>query len=101
MGVGGLMPAGTLTFGQYDQVMQAAMHGQGVALGRTGILGDALRSGALVALFGRRQQLARAFYVLLAEGAPARPEVAAFVDWMKREISEDGDAPAPKKRARK
>jgi len=102
MGVQGIQPAGSLTFGQYDQVMQAALLGQGIALGRTGILGDALRTRKLIALFGRRQQLARAFYVVLAQGARARPGVDAFVNWMKREISEDaGQAPAEKKRARK
>ena len=101
MGVQDIEPAGSLTFGQYDQVMQAALLGQGIALGRTGILGDALRSGRLFALFGRRQQLARAFYVILAAGAHSRPEVTAFVDWMKREIAadrEEGDSPRKRKR---
>jgi LysR family transcriptional regulator, glycine cleavage system transcriptional activator len=101
MGVQGIEPAGSLTFGQYDQVMQAAMLGQGIALGRTGILGDALRSRKLIALFGRRQQLARAFYVILAEGARSRPEVVSFVDWIKREIDsdrEEGDVPRKRKR---
>ena len=104
MGAGGLMPAGTLTFGQYDQVMQAALLGQGIALGRTGILGDALRSGRLFALFGRRQQLARAFYVILAAGAHSRPEVTAFVDWVRREIvadREEGQVVRKRKRKRR
>jgi LysR family glycine cleavage system transcriptional activator len=102
MGAPGVQPAGSLTFGQYDQVMQASLLGQGIALGRTGILGDALRTGKLLALFGRRQQLARAFYVILADGASARPGVDAFVSWMKREITEDiaSGSAAPKRRAK-
>lgn len=105
MGVPGIEAEGTLTFGQYDQVMQAAMLGQGIALGRTGILGDALRTRKLIALFGRRQQLARAFYAVLAQGASARPEVDAFVTWMKREINEDASSgtnvPVPRAKAKR
>ena len=34
LGIGDLKPAGALHFSQYEQMIQAAVNGQGVALGR-------------------------------------------------------------------
>ena len=79
-------PAGTLTFDQYDQVINAAVHGQGVALGRMTLTQQHRRDKALVTLFGRSQGIARAYHAVLAKGAAERPEVMRFVEWMKREI---------------
>jgi LysR family glycine cleavage system transcriptional activator len=87
MGVEDLHPAGTLSFDQYDQVMQAAMHGQGVALGRMTLLGQPIRDKQLVPLFGRQQQLARGFHAVFAAGAHERPEARQFVDWLRTEIT--------------
>ena len=87
MKVGEFRPAGTLTFDQYDQVVQAALHGQGVALGRLTLARQHIRARRLVALFGREQRLARAFYAVLARGAHERPEVARFVAWLREEIA--------------
>jgi len=86
MGVAEAVPAGTLTFDQYDQVIQAALHGQGVALGRMTLTGQHLRARRLVALFGHQQRLARAFHAVFARQAAHRPEARQFVDWLKREI---------------
>ena len=47
----GLKPAGALRFRIYDQVVQAAVGGQGVALGRLPMIADHLRDGRLVAPF--------------------------------------------------
>src|SRR5471030_3203773 len=62
MGVEDPAPAGTLTFDQYDQVIGAALHGQGVALGRMTLVNQHIREKRLVALFGRQQRLARGFH---------------------------------------
>jgi DNA-binding transcriptional LysR family regulator len=86
-GVEDFAPAGTLTFDQYDQVINAAYHGQGVALGRMTLTQQHRRDKRLVTLFGRPQCLARAYHAVLAKGAADRPEVQRFVQWMKREIS--------------
>ena len=91
MGVGDFAPSGTLAFDQYDQVMQAAIHGQGVALGRMTIASQPIRDGKLVVLFGRRQQLARAFHAVFAKGAKERPEVLRFVEWLKLEIRREAN----------
>lgn len=86
-GVQDLTPAGTLAFDQYDQVINAAVHGQGVALARMTLTQEHRRDKRLMILFGRKQCLERAYHAVLARDARARPEVAQFVDWMRREIA--------------
>ena len=87
MGVEDPMPAGTLTFDQYDQVINAALHGQGVALGRMTLAGQHVRAKRLVALFGRQQRLARGYHAVFARGAAERPDVNQFVAWIRGEIA--------------
>jgi len=86
MGIEDPTPDGTLSFDQYDQVLQAAIHGQGVALGRMTIASQPIREKRLVVLFGRRQQIPRAFHAVFARGARERPEVLDFVEWLQQEI---------------
>lgn len=85
-GVTDFVPGGTHTFDQYDQVINAALHGQGVALGRLSILESHLRDGRLVPLFGKRTQVPRALHAIFAPGAGERPEAQAFVAWLRSEI---------------
>jgi DNA-binding transcriptional LysR family regulator len=89
MGVEEPAPAGTLIFDQYDQVMHAAVHGQGVALGRMTLAAQLIRDKQLVALFGRQQRLARGFHAVYARGAENRPAARQFVDWLRAEIGRD------------
>jgi LysR family glycine cleavage system transcriptional activator len=89
MGVEDPIPAGTLTFDQYDQVIHAALHGQGIALGRMTLAGQHIRARQLVPLFGQQQRLARAFHAVFARDASERPEARQFVDWLRAEIQSD------------
>jgi DNA-binding transcriptional LysR family regulator len=57
----GLKPAGSLRFTLYDQVIQAAVGGQGVALGRIPLIAEHLRDGRLVAPFPKRYDSARGY----------------------------------------
>jgi DNA-binding transcriptional LysR family regulator len=86
------VPAGTLTYDQYDQVINAALHGQGVALGRMTLVDSLVREGRLVALFGRRLRLPRALCAVYAPGADQRPEAQAFVAWLRAEIAREKGA---------
>ncbi len=86
-GVADLVPGGTLAYDQYDQVVNAAVHGQGVALGRMSVVDSLVEEGKLVALFGKRMQVPRALHAIYAPGAENRPEARAFVDWLRREIA--------------
>jgi LysR family transcriptional regulator, glycine cleavage system transcriptional activator len=86
-----LHPANTIGFGQYDQVIQGAIHGQGIALGRMSLAVGLLKEKQLVALFGRRQQLARAFYAVYAQGAGSRPAARQFVEWVREELARESE----------
>jgi DNA-binding transcriptional LysR family regulator len=87
MGVADLAPAGALHFSQYDQLVHAAVSGQGVALGRSPIIDALLADGRLVAPFEARLDTARAYHLLQSAAAAAKPEVLAFVDWLLEEAA--------------
>lgn len=93
-----LRPAGRLSFSGYEQIIAAAIAGHGVALGRSPLLNDALESGELVAPFRRSAEPARAYYAVVSPNALGRPEVGAFVAWLKREAA--GTPPAGPRRRR-
>jgi len=77
-----LKPAGSLRFSIYDQVIQAAVSGQGIALGRIPMIAEHLRDGRLVSPFPKRYDSARGYYVLVAPSAGERTDVEAFVRWV-------------------
>jgi DNA-binding transcriptional LysR family regulator len=87
LGIERLQPAGSLGFSQYDQVIQAALHGQGIALGRMSVIAQLVKERKLVTLFGRQQRLARAFYAIYAREARSRPEARLFVEWIREELA--------------
>jgi DNA-binding transcriptional LysR family regulator len=84
-GAPGLKPAGALRFTLYDQVIQAAVGGQGVALGRLPLIAEFLRDGRLVAPFPKRYDSERGYVALVAPHAAARDDVVAFVRWLDEE----------------
>jgi DNA-binding transcriptional LysR family regulator len=91
-------PAGMVRFSQPDQVIHAAVAGQGVALGSVPLANELLRSGRLVAPFGRRLTspgLARAYYAIVAPRAADRPAAQAFVEWLRGAV-ESGGSPKPR-----
>ena len=89
MGVDELVPAGTQSFDQYDQVLHAAVHGQGVVLGRMTMASQYIREKRLVALFGREQRIARGFHAVFSKRAGERPEAHQFVAWLRDEIARE------------
>ena len=84
-GAPGLKPAGSLRFTLYDQVIQAAVGGQGVALGRLPLIAEFLRDGRLVAPFPKRYDSERGYVALVAPHATAREDVVAFGRWLDEE----------------
>jgi DNA-binding transcriptional LysR family regulator len=93
MGVDELTPAGSVAFDQYDQVVQAAVHGQGVALGRLVLAEQSLREGKLVALFGPPTSAGRGFHALFSPHAREKREAREFVEWLREEIRRDAAEP--------
>lgn len=76
-------PAGWVTFSHYDQLIHAAVEGEGVAIGRQALVGRLLRQKKLVIPFGERLAGARQYFVLVSRASRARPEVRAFIDWVQ------------------
>jgi len=84
-GVPGLKPAGSLAFNYYDQVVRAALAGQGIALGRSPLVHDLLHDGSLVVPLLARAGTDRGYWVVQAASARGRPEVGQFVQWIAAE----------------
>ena len=82
-----LRPAGTLAFSGYEQIIPAAVAGHGVALGRSPLVRDLIASGELVAPFKSQADPARAYFAVVSKSAASRPEVTAFVQWLKTEAA--------------
>lgn len=87
-----LKPAGSLRFSLYDQVIQATLGGQGVALGRIPLISELLRDGRLVAPFPKRYDSPRSYFVIVAPHAKDRADVAAFVGWLRHEAAAQSHA---------
>jgi LysR family glycine cleavage system transcriptional activator len=70
-------------FNDSTLTLQAAMESHGVALGRRMLVRELIAKGALVQLFDITATIEEAFYVVYLEKSLARPEVSAFIDWIK------------------
>ena len=77
-----LQPAGMLHFSSYDQLISAALAGQGIALGRVPLIESHLKSRKLVAPFSESVVSPRSYYMLVAPASASRPEIRAFTDWL-------------------
>lgn len=85
-GMADAKPKAYLHFNQYDQVIQAAMGGHGIALGRVALVLPMLHDGRLVA--SRNAGIGRSDYAywLVERDAAPRKEVRLFRDWIVREV---------------
>jgi LysR family transcriptional regulator, glycine cleavage system transcriptional activator len=81
----GLKPAGSLRFSQYDQTIQAAIDGQGVALGTSPLVRQPIREGRLIAPLEKKFDSSRAYFLVISADAAGRPEVKDFAGWLKRQ----------------
>ena len=96
LGLGDLNPVRALQFSQYEQMIQAAINGQGVALGRQPLVNDLIRSGALVAPFENTLVGSRAYFLVESPAASGKPHVHHFVEWLIDEINRDSERDAPR-----
>lgn len=71
-----------LHFDEGGMLVKACVDGLGVALGRTGLIGDHLRDGRLVSLFNISRPADYAYYVVAPESIADQPKVRAFMDWV-------------------
>ncbi len=82
-----LEPAASIRFDNYEQMIQAAIGAQGVAMGIGRLVGATLEQGTLVAPFARSLIGARAYVVVRSQTTGRRPHVEAFVDWLVQQAS--------------
>lgn len=73
-------------FDDHSHVLQAAIDGQGVALGKLLLAGDALRAGRLVQPFSITQPNDYSYWLVYpASAVSSRPDVAVFRAWLLNE----------------
>ncbi len=82
-------------FGQSNMVIQAAIEGMGVALGRGPLAIDDLSAGHLVRPFGAAVPSGFAYYLVCPRGALDRPKVKVFRDWLHAEAARVQPLPDP------
>lgn len=66
--------------------IEAALHGQGVALGDSLLVGDDLAEGRLVRLFEQSVTAKHAYYMVCRHEVGESPLVAGFTDWMLSKV---------------
>jgi LysR family glycine cleavage system transcriptional activator len=82
-----LQPQSQLTFNHYNEAVAAAVAGQGVTLGRRPLIDGLLKKRQLVVPFGEATDTARAYFLLLAPGAAARPDAQALATWLRTQAA--------------
>jgi LysR family transcriptional regulator, glycine cleavage system transcriptional activator len=88
-----LKPAGALRFSHYDQLIRAAVEGEGVALGRTPLVRALIGKGQLAVPFDRRTVSSREYFIVVPPQAAKRVEVDHFVAWLLQEAKRDIEEP--------
>ena len=83
-GWAGAKPRAVLRFNQYDQIIHAALAGQGVALGRLPLLQPLIDEGRLVVVDTARTETDYAYWLMQAEATP-RAAVRRVAEWIAEE----------------
>ena len=91
LGIGDLTSAGSLHFSQYEQMIQAAISGQGIALGRQPLVNELIQSGALAAPFQEAVVGTRAYFVIESTLGAAKSYVRDFCAWLIDEVKRDAE----------
>jgi LysR family transcriptional regulator, glycine cleavage system transcriptional activator len=72
--------------------VQAAVQGDGIALGRSALVADDLKAGRLVQPFTLAQPTDLAYYVVYPPQSITRPKIRAFRDWLLEEVARSEQA---------
>jgi LysR family glycine cleavage system transcriptional activator len=84
-GHAGLRPTASIRFDSYEQLVQAALSGQGVGMGIGRLVSGLIAEGRLVAPFGEAATGTRSYFVIRSAISGGRPHVGAFVTWVTQE----------------
>ncbi|WP_120496147.1 transcriptional regulator GcvA [Kiloniella sp. EL199] len=74
-------------------ILQAAIEGQGVALGRTSLTYDDLKAGRLVCPFGPRAPSSYQYYVVTPQSTSEITKIKVFREWLLAEATADDFIP--------
>jgi LysR family glycine cleavage system transcriptional activator len=101
-----LEPASRLSLSGYNELVAAAVAGQGVALGRRPLVDELLREGRLVAPLPKTLATPRSYILVVDPAARTRPAVRALEAWLLAQAKLEREAAAlalraPARRARK
>ena len=86
-GIEGIDPHKGPSFYASEHVVQAAVQGEGVALGRSSLVDDDIAAGRLVRPFEFRLSAGLAYYLVYPPGALKRQKVKNFRDWIMAEVA--------------
>ena len=86
-GVSGVDPSRGPGFSDSSMLLQAAVDGQGVALGRSALAALDLEAGRLVQPFGPSIPSNLSYFIVTPRGAGERPKVRLFHDWLLEEAA--------------
>ncbi len=89
MGLAHLEPAARLSMSGYNEVVAAAVAGQGVALGRRPLVDELLREGRLVAPLAKTVATPRSYILVVDPAARARPAVRALEAWLLEQAAQE------------
>jgi DNA-binding transcriptional LysR family regulator len=95
LGIGDVKAAGALHFSQYEQMIQAAIAGAGVALGRQPLVNELIQSGKLAAPFKQAVVGSRSYFVIESPIATGKPYVREFAAWLIDEVKRDAGRDGP------
>ncbi len=79
-------PLKSRRFGQSNLVVQAAVQGLGVALGRKPLVIDALGDGRLVRPFREVAQSPLSYWLVLRHDRIGSPKLQSVIDWLRSEV---------------
>jgi LysR family glycine cleavage system transcriptional activator len=82
-------------------MLQAAVEGQGIALGRSSLLGSDVRNGLLVRLFDIDVPAPRRYYLVYPPRLAGSAKLAAFRAWLKDETAGEETARTAQRRKRR
>lgn len=88
MGLENVRPRAVLTFSHYDQIIQAAMSGQGYALGRRALVSGLIAESRLAVVGADvREVQGRSHWLIVAPGTQPM-QVVRFVEWIREEAAQ-------------
>ncbi|ESZ23389.1 transcriptional regulator GcvA [Mesorhizobium sp. L2C084A000] len=88
-GVADVDPKRGVRFDSATFAVEAAVHGEGVLLGRSALVSADLAAGRLVRPFDRALKSASRYYVVYRDGALRQKKIRAFRDWLFAEMAAD------------